>query len=73
MFTNAFSVSNLYRFIRLLNKHFELRGAMFIPGWIEDLSLPEHIINFAPLSLPVIGRLYQALANFVRSFDDTFV
>jgi YidC/Oxa1 family membrane protein insertase len=39
----------------LLNKHFELRGAMFIPGWIEDLSLPESIINFAPLSLPLIG------------------
>ncbi|NCB00866.1 MAG: membrane protein insertase YidC [Spirochaetia bacterium] len=39
----------------LLNKHFELRGATFIPGWINDLSLPESIINFAPLSLPVIG------------------
>jgi len=39
----------------LLNKHFELRGATFIPGWINDLSLPESIINLAPLSLPVIG------------------
>ncbi len=39
----------------LLNKHFELRGAVFIPGWINDLSLPESIINFAPLSLPLIG------------------
>ena len=39
----------------LLNKHFELRGAVFIPGWISDLSLPESIINFAPLSLPLIG------------------
>ena len=24
----------------LLNSHFELRGAMFIPGWIPDLSAP---------------------------------
>ncbi len=39
----------------LLNKHFELRGATFIPGWINDLSLPESIINFAPVSLPLIG------------------
>jgi YidC/Oxa1 family membrane protein insertase len=38
----------------LLNKHFELRGAMFIPGWITDLSAPESIFNFAPLSLPFI-------------------
>jgi len=39
----------------LLNKHFELRGAMFIPGWIEDLSLPESILNFAPVALPFLG------------------
>ena len=38
----------------LLNKHFALRGAAFIPGWITDLSAPESIFNFAPLSLPVI-------------------
>ena len=57
----------------LLNKHFELRGAMFIPGWIEDLSLPEHIINFAPLSLPVIGSYIRLLpilygASMILSF-----
>jgi YidC/Oxa1 family membrane protein insertase len=57
----------------LLNKHFELRGAMFIPGWIEDLSLPESIINFAPVTLPVIGsdiRLLPILygASMIFSF-----
>jgi YidC/Oxa1 family membrane protein insertase len=57
----------------LFNKHFELRGAMFIPGWITDLSLPESIINFAPLSLPVIGsniRLLPILygASMILSF-----
>ena len=39
----------------LLNKHFELRGAVFIPGWITDLSLPESIFNFSPISIPFIG------------------
>jgi YidC/Oxa1 family membrane protein insertase len=57
----------------LLNKHFELRGAMFIPGWIEDLSLPESIIHFSSISLPVIGsdiRLLPILygASMIFSF-----
>ena len=34
---------------------------MFIPGWITDLSLPETIFNFAPLSLPVIGSNIRLL------------
>ena len=39
----------------LLNKHFDLRGAMFIPGWITDLSAPESVWNFAPFKLPIVG------------------
>jgi len=39
----------------LLNKHFELRGAGFIPGWITDLSAPESIFNFAPFEIPLLG------------------
>jgi YidC/Oxa1 family membrane protein insertase len=38
----------------LLNSHFELRGALFIPGWIPDLSAPESILNF-PFTLPLVG------------------
>ena len=38
----------------LLNSHFELRGALFIPGWIPDLSAPESVLNF-PFALPLIG------------------
>jgi YidC/Oxa1 family membrane protein insertase len=38
----------------LLNSHFELRGAMFIPGWIPDLSVPEAIVTF-PFSIPLVG------------------
>jgi YidC/Oxa1 family membrane protein insertase len=39
----------------LFNTHFDLRGALFIPGWIPDLSLPESIWSFAPLRLPFLG------------------
>ncbi len=38
----------------LLNSYFELRGAMFIPGWIPDLSVPESILNF-PFAIPLLG------------------
>jgi YidC/Oxa1 family membrane protein insertase len=39
----------------LFNNHFDLRGAMFIQGWIPDLSLPESVWNFAPFQLPFLG------------------
>ncbi|MFO7850044.1 MAG: membrane protein insertase YidC [Spirochaetia bacterium] len=39
----------------LLNKHFDLRGATFIEGWINDLSGPESILNFAPIEIPILG------------------
>jgi YidC/Oxa1 family membrane protein insertase len=35
----------------LLSTHFELRGAMFIPGWITDLSAPESIWSFPTIDL----------------------
>ena len=38
----------------LLNTHFELRGALFIPGWIPDLSVPEAVVNF-PFTIPLLG------------------
>ncbi|MDR0589582.1 MAG: membrane protein insertase YidC [Spirochaetaceae bacterium] len=39
----------------LFNNHFDLRGAMFIPGWIPDLSLPEVVWSFAPFQIPILG------------------
>jgi len=40
----------------LFNNHFDLRGAMFIPGWIPDLSLPESIWTFPEgVRLPFLG------------------
>jgi YidC/Oxa1 family membrane protein insertase len=38
----------------LLNSHFALRGAVFIPGWINDLSAPESILDL-PFSIPILG------------------
>jgi YidC/Oxa1 family membrane protein insertase len=38
----------------LLNSYFELRGALFIPGWIPDLSVPESLLSF-PFTVPLVG------------------
>ncbi|HUW33671.1 MAG TPA: membrane protein insertase YidC [Planctomycetota bacterium] len=37
----------------LFNNHFDLRGAVFIPGWINDLSLPESVFNFDTINLVI--------------------
>lgn len=39
----------------VFNNHFDLRGAVFIPGWITDLSAPESIWNFGSFTLPLLG------------------
>ncbi|MDR2097197.1 MAG: membrane protein insertase YidC [Spirochaetaceae bacterium] len=49
----------------LFNNHFELRGAMFIPGWIPDLSVPETIWNFAPFRVPILGWSDLRLLPFI--------
>jgi len=40
----------LIAFYSLLNTHFALRGAVFIPGWINDLSSPETVVSFTPIT-----------------------
>lgn len=45
----------LIAFYGLLNKHFELRGAMFIPGWIPDLSLPDVVATLG-FRIPLLGN-----------------
>jgi YidC/Oxa1 family membrane protein insertase len=37
----------------LFNNHFDLRGALFIPGWIPDLSQPEAIFSFPMINLMI--------------------
>jgi YidC/Oxa1 family membrane protein insertase len=50
----------------LFNNHFDLRGAMFIPGWIPDLSMPEAIWNFPPgVRLPILGWTAFRLLPFI--------
>ncbi|GMO31971.1 MAG: membrane protein insertase YidC [Termitinemataceae bacterium] len=49
----------------LFNNHFELRGALFISGWIPDLSSPETIWNFAPFRIPILGWSDLRLLPFV--------
>jgi YidC/Oxa1 family membrane protein insertase len=41
----------LIAFYWLLNTHFALRGAVFIPGWINDLSAPETVVSFTPIKI----------------------
>lgn len=53
----------LIAFYGLLNKHFELRGAMFIPGWIPDLSIPETVATL-PFNLPFLGNEVHLLPIF---------
>jgi YidC/Oxa1 family membrane protein insertase len=49
----------------LFNNHFELRGAIFIPGWIPDLSLPEFIFSFAPAKIPFLGWSELRILPFI--------
>ncbi len=44
----------------LLNKYFPLRGAVFIPGWINDLSAPEAIFQFEK-GLAFFGSTFDAI------------
>jgi YidC/Oxa1 family membrane protein insertase len=49
----------------LFNNHFDLRGALFIPGWIPDLSLPEAVWSFAPFRIPLVGWSDLRLLPFI--------
>jgi YidC/Oxa1 family membrane protein insertase len=49
----------------LFNNHFDLREAMFIPGWIPDLSLPEKVWDFSPFQIPILGWSALRLLPFI--------
>ena len=49
----------------LFNNHFDLRGAMFIPGWITDLSRPESVFDFPDNPLPFLGWTALRLLPFI--------
>ena len=48
----------------LLNSYFGLRGAAFIPGWIDNLSSPESIFTL-PFSIPLLGWTAVRLLPFL--------
>ncbi|MDR2072511.1 MAG: membrane protein insertase YidC, partial [Spirochaetaceae bacterium] len=54
----------LFAMYNLFNTHFDLRGAMFLPGWIPDLSLPESVWEFAK-PLPLLGWTSLRLLPFI--------
>ncbi|MDR1446621.1 MAG: membrane protein insertase YidC [Treponema sp.] len=49
----------------LFNNHFDLRGALFIPRWIPDLSLPESVYHFTNFSIPILGWTDIRLLPFI--------
>lgn len=44
----------------LFNNYFEFRGAMFIPGWIPDLSIGDSVYTLS-FSIPFIGNQIRIL------------
>jgi len=53
----------LLAFYGLLNRNFGLRGAMFIPGWIPDLSQPDTVATLGFI-IPFIGNQVHLLPIF---------
>lgn len=39
----------------------DLRGAAFLPVWITDLSMPDALISFTPITIPLIGATIESL------------
>jgi YidC/Oxa1 family membrane protein insertase len=35
----------------------EMRGAAFLPFWITDLSAPDALFRFSPVTIPLLGKL----------------
>ncbi len=50
----------LFAMYNLFNNYFEFRGAMFIPGWIPDLSVGDSIHKFG-FSIPLLGNQLRIL------------
>jgi len=43
----------------------ELRGAAFLPVWITDLSVPDALVRFPELNIPIIGSLIGSSLNLL--------
>lgn len=49
----------------LFNTQFDLRGAMFIPGWIPDLSLPDSVWHWGGFVLPLLNWTDLRILPFI--------
>ncbi len=54
----------IFAMFGLFNNYFEFRGAMFIPGWIPDLSLSDSVGVF-PEDLWLVGGLNISILPFI--------
>ncbi len=54
----------IFAMFNLFNNYFEFRGAMFIPGWIPDLSLSDSV-GFFPEGLWFIGGAPISILPFI--------
>jgi YidC/Oxa1 family membrane protein insertase len=50
----------LFSMLHLFKTNFSLRGASFIPGWIDDLAAPDVLFNWG-YPLPFIGSDFHLL------------
>jgi YidC/Oxa1 family membrane protein insertase len=50
----------LFAMYNLFNNYFEFRGALFIPGWIPDLSSGDSVLTFG-FSIPFLGNHLRLL------------
>lgn len=50
-----FQMFALYAMFMLFNNYFEFRGAGFVKGWIDDLSVGDSILSWKP-NIPFIGN-----------------
>ena len=51
----------LIAMFNLFNNYFEFRGAMFIPGWIPDLSVGDSVYSIKHFSIPLLGTEIRIL------------
>ncbi|MCQ2596510.1 MAG: membrane protein insertase YidC [Treponema sp.] len=61
----------LFAMYNLFNYKFEFRGAMFIPGWIEDLSSGDSVWNM-PFTVPFLGWTQLRLLPIIYTVTQLF-
>lgn len=56
----------------LFSNHFDLRGAMFIPGWVPDLSVGDSIFHFQTVNLQIFSISDVRLLPIIYLFSQLF-